>query len=555
MADARRCPRSTPSSGPGGCGRRARARSAAAPAWRRRCRASATIGFSSPAPLARARAISAAGTSTKRASSSSDTRPSRATICSTPGASASRVRHARARHAPRRGSGSRGPRRRSPSPPRPDASPTSRRRRPSRPAAEATFQIAGTARERPEIGTFCPVAGSTSWKSRTRCTSGPTPVAMRRPDDRREDRHEASAAPCSPRRSAASSWACGPRRRAGRAAPSRGRPGRARSPAPGRPPDGGPGFRRRRIRRPDAPRCPRSPAPVRRMRRVPARARRTGRSRAGRPARRPRNRRDRISGRTPVPGPSAAACRLPTYSSRRPASEVRKRPGRRRRACAFSPRRRASSMSRTTRSRARPLESSASKASRTPAASATSTASSRAASSFIWPARGKIASSYFEIERRRDGGERRRAFGRGEGPVVDLDERKEADLERAAVRRGELADLRRAQPALLALEVDEGRDGEAARIRPHARRLREEVLAQGDGTTSRGWNSPSSTVAPSCETKPGSVATAFSACRRETRMGMNEPRVPSRRSSRREGRRRPAAPPRSPGGPGAAANG
>ena len=31
--------------------------------------------------------------------------------------------------------------------------------------------------ERPEIGIFCPVAGSTSWKSRTRWTSGPTPVA------------------------------------------------------------------------------------------------------------------------------------------------------------------------------------------------------------------------------------------------------------------------------------------------------------------------------------------------------------------------------------------
>ncbi len=30
------------------------------------------------------------------------------------------------------------------------------------PAAEATFQIAGTARERPEIGSFWPEAGSTS---------------------------------------------------------------------------------------------------------------------------------------------------------------------------------------------------------------------------------------------------------------------------------------------------------------------------------------------------------------------------------------------------------
>jgi len=31
-----------------------------------------------------------------------------------------------------------------------------------RPAGDATFQIAGTARERPEIGIFCPVDGSTS---------------------------------------------------------------------------------------------------------------------------------------------------------------------------------------------------------------------------------------------------------------------------------------------------------------------------------------------------------------------------------------------------------
>ncbi len=36
------------------------------------------------------------------------------------------------------------------------------------PAAEATFQTAGTAREFPEIGTFRPVFGSTSWKSSTR---------------------------------------------------------------------------------------------------------------------------------------------------------------------------------------------------------------------------------------------------------------------------------------------------------------------------------------------------------------------------------------------------
>src|SRR5437764_1183410 len=44
------------------------------------------------------------------------------------------------------------------------------------PAADAVFQIAGTVRENPEIGIRCPVFGSTSWKSRTRCTSGPTPV-------------------------------------------------------------------------------------------------------------------------------------------------------------------------------------------------------------------------------------------------------------------------------------------------------------------------------------------------------------------------------------------
>ncbi len=45
------------------------------------------------------------------------------------------------------------------------------------PEADATFQIAGTAREFPEIGTFWPVTGSTCWKSRTRWISGPTPVA------------------------------------------------------------------------------------------------------------------------------------------------------------------------------------------------------------------------------------------------------------------------------------------------------------------------------------------------------------------------------------------
>src|SRR5258706_15587454 len=47
-----------------------------------------------------------------------------------------------------------------------------------RPAAEARFQTAGTAREAPEIGAFCPLFGSTSWKSSTRCRSGPTPVAI-----------------------------------------------------------------------------------------------------------------------------------------------------------------------------------------------------------------------------------------------------------------------------------------------------------------------------------------------------------------------------------------
>ncbi len=46
-----------------------------------------------------------------------------------------------------------------------------------RPSADATFQTAGTARDSPEIGTFWPVFGSTCWKSRMRCTSGPTPVA------------------------------------------------------------------------------------------------------------------------------------------------------------------------------------------------------------------------------------------------------------------------------------------------------------------------------------------------------------------------------------------
>ena len=46
-----------------------------------------------------------------------------------------------------------------------------------RPSEDATFQMAGTARDRPEIGILCPVAGSTPWKSSTRWTSGPTPVA------------------------------------------------------------------------------------------------------------------------------------------------------------------------------------------------------------------------------------------------------------------------------------------------------------------------------------------------------------------------------------------
>ena len=54
----RRCPRGRPSSGPGGCGRRARARSATATRVAAIVRASAMTGFSSPWPLARARAIS-----------------------------------------------------------------------------------------------------------------------------------------------------------------------------------------------------------------------------------------------------------------------------------------------------------------------------------------------------------------------------------------------------------------------------------------------------------------------------------------------------------------
>jgi hypothetical protein len=45
------------------------------------------------------------------------------------------------------------------------------------PAAEAMFHTAGTARDSPETGSFVPDFGSVSWKSRTRCTSGPTPVA------------------------------------------------------------------------------------------------------------------------------------------------------------------------------------------------------------------------------------------------------------------------------------------------------------------------------------------------------------------------------------------
>ncbi len=138
-------------------------------------RASATSGLESWPP-ARSDAISAAGMATKRVSSSSDTAPSRAAICSTPAASdagyatpgftvaSNRIGLARSEtknpftssagcvaHQP--------------------TTPT------DSPDADATFQIAGTARERPEIGTFWPVAGSTSWKSRTRCTSGPTPVA------------------------------------------------------------------------------------------------------------------------------------------------------------------------------------------------------------------------------------------------------------------------------------------------------------------------------------------------------------------------------------------
>ena len=110
------------------------------------------------------------------ARSASETAPSRATICSTPGASDA------GNATPARGSS-----------PKRIGLAWSETKKPLTssagcvahqpttptfcPAAEARFQTAGTARESPEIGTFAPVFGSTSWKSRTRWTSGPTPVA------------------------------------------------------------------------------------------------------------------------------------------------------------------------------------------------------------------------------------------------------------------------------------------------------------------------------------------------------------------------------------------
>ncbi len=46
------------------------------------------------------------------------------------------------------------------------------------PFAEATFQIAGPVRERPETGRDDPVATSNSWKSTTPCSGGVRPVAI-----------------------------------------------------------------------------------------------------------------------------------------------------------------------------------------------------------------------------------------------------------------------------------------------------------------------------------------------------------------------------------------
>ena len=133
-------------------------------------------------------------------------------------------------------------------------------------------------------------------------------------------------------------------------------------------------------------------------------------------------------------------------------------------------------MSSRTRLRARPLESSATYASPTPAACATSFARSRAEVSFISPARGKIASSYFAYSGGETAAERRRALGRGERPVVDLDERQEAHLDLAAVRPGEAAHLRRPHAAPLALEVDEGRDREDRLLRGGRRARRGQQL-------------------------------------------------------------------------------
>src|SRR5512141_1355863 len=47
-----------------------------------------------------------------------------------------------------------------------------------RPRAEATFQSAGTSRERPETGRTLFVATSYSWKSATPCSRGVSPVAI-----------------------------------------------------------------------------------------------------------------------------------------------------------------------------------------------------------------------------------------------------------------------------------------------------------------------------------------------------------------------------------------
>src|SRR6266542_1693070 len=137
---------------------------------------SPTTGFSIPAPLARDAEMSARGTSTNRASSASETTPSRATICSTPGASvAGYATPARGRSPKRIGlarSETKNPL---------TSSAGCVAHHPTTPtffpAADAMFHTAGTARENPEIGSFAPLLGSTSWKSRMRWTSGPTPVA------------------------------------------------------------------------------------------------------------------------------------------------------------------------------------------------------------------------------------------------------------------------------------------------------------------------------------------------------------------------------------------